>query len=442
MVLVLIIQASVLSQPCLPEGITFTTQAQIDNFQTNYPNCTEIEGHVEITGNDITNLNGLNVLIAFGGGLSIGDYYIGNPILTSLTGLDNVTSIGGNLLIRYNDALTSLTGLGNLTSIGGNLEIGNPVLTSLTGLGNLTSIGGNLEIGNSVLTSLTGLDNLTSIGGCVVITSNAALTSLSGLGNLTSIGGYLFIMDNAVLSSLIGLDNLTSIGGHVEIRFNNALTSLIGLDNVTSVSELLIFGNFALTSLTGLDNLTSIEGYLYIWNNYALTSLTALDNITSIEEDLSIKNNVALTNLSGIDNIDAASIDNLYIFGNISLSTCEVESICNYLASPNGVIEIHDNATGCNNKAEVEVACESGVPNINFESAFSIYPNPAEKEIFICCKNGVKIKEINIYNQIGQKVLHEKRITITIDVSMLMQGMYIIELVSEEFKIREKLMIR
>ncbi len=419
MVLVLIIQASVLSQPCLPEGITFTTQAQIDNFQTNYPNCTEIEGHVEITGNDITNLNGLNVLIAFGGGLSIGDYYIGNPILTSLTGLDNVTSIGGNLLIRYNDALTSLTGLGNLTSIGG-----------------------NLEIGNSVLTSLTGLDNLTSIGGCVVITSNAALTSLSGLGNLTSIGGYLFIMDNAVLSSLIGLDNLTSIGGHVEIRFNNALTSLIGLDNVTSVSELLIFGNFALTSLTGLDNLTSIEGYLYIWNNYALTSLTALDNITSIEEDLSIKNNVALTNLSGIDNIDAASIDNLYIFGNISLSTCEVESICNYLASPNGVIEIHDNATGCNNKAEVEVACESGVPNINFESAFSIYPNPAEKEIFICCKNGVKIKEINIYNQIGQKVLHEKRITITIDVSMLMQGMYIIELVSEEFKIREKLMIR
>ena len=33
-----------LSQPCLPEGITFTTQAQIDSFQTNYPVCSEIEG--------------------------------------------------------------------------------------------------------------------------------------------------------------------------------------------------------------------------------------------------------------------------------------------------------------------------------------------------------------------------------------------------------------
>ena len=33
---------------CLPEGITFSTQAEIDNFQTNYPGCTEIEGDVVI----------------------------------------------------------------------------------------------------------------------------------------------------------------------------------------------------------------------------------------------------------------------------------------------------------------------------------------------------------------------------------------------------------
>ncbi len=33
-------------QGCLPEGIAFETQEQIDNFQTNYPECTEIEGDV------------------------------------------------------------------------------------------------------------------------------------------------------------------------------------------------------------------------------------------------------------------------------------------------------------------------------------------------------------------------------------------------------------
>ena len=41
------------AQPCLPNGIEFNTQAQIDSFQINHPNCTEIEGGVSISGNDI-----------------------------------------------------------------------------------------------------------------------------------------------------------------------------------------------------------------------------------------------------------------------------------------------------------------------------------------------------------------------------------------------------
>jgi hypothetical protein len=36
------------SQGCLPEGITFTTQAQIDSFQINYPGCNAVEGNVII----------------------------------------------------------------------------------------------------------------------------------------------------------------------------------------------------------------------------------------------------------------------------------------------------------------------------------------------------------------------------------------------------------
>jgi hypothetical protein len=89
-VLTFIIQATAFSQfgcTCLPDGITFTTQEQIDNFPTNYSNCKKIEGDVEINGDDITNLNGLSVLTSIGGYLSIGDYYSGNPVLTSLTGL-------------------------------------------------------------------------------------------------------------------------------------------------------------------------------------------------------------------------------------------------------------------------------------------------------------------------------------------------------------------
>ena len=79
---------------CLPEGITFTTQSQIDNFQTNYPGCTEIEGNVTIKSQfDITNLNGLNLLTAIGGNLTLDS----NNTLTSLSRLEELTSIGGEL---------------------------------------------------------------------------------------------------------------------------------------------------------------------------------------------------------------------------------------------------------------------------------------------------------------------------------------------------------
>ena len=80
-------------QPCLPEGIEFTTQEQIDNFQVNYPGCNEIEGDVSISGHDITDLNGLSSLEKILGTLRIE----GNDTLQSLEGLGNLSVIEGKL---------------------------------------------------------------------------------------------------------------------------------------------------------------------------------------------------------------------------------------------------------------------------------------------------------------------------------------------------------
>ncbi len=352
---------------CLPDGITFTTQEQIDNFQTNYPGCTEVEGDVKIQGNYLTNLNGLIVLSSIGGDLDIQF----NDALTSLTGLENLTSIGGNLDIQFNDALTSLTGLENLSSIGKNLRINwndalisltdlenlssigenlhinyNDALTSLTGLVNLSSISGNLVIEwNYALISLTGLENLLSIGGDLRIKQNYALTSLASLENLTSIGGDLRIEQNYALTSLASLENLTSIGGDLDIQFNNALNSLTGLENLTSIGgnlvirynsaptsliglenlssiggNLVIERNSALTSLIGLENLTSIGGDFWIWSNSALTSLIGLENLSSIGGDFWISSNSALTSLIGLENLTSIGGD-LNIEGNYSLTS-------------------------------------------------------------------------------------------------------------------------
>ena len=101
------------AQGCLPEGITFENQEQIDNFQANYPGCTEIEGDVMIFGSNITNIDGLNILTSIGGNLTITE----NVTLINLTGLENLNTVGGGFYIDFNNSLTDLAGLENLTSI-------------------------------------------------------------------------------------------------------------------------------------------------------------------------------------------------------------------------------------------------------------------------------------------------------------------------------------
>ena len=341
---------------CLPEGITFTAQAQIDNFQINYPNCTEIEGDVNIGGlyggTDITNLNELSVITSIGGKLEV----VWNNNLTNLSGFSNLTFIGGDLVFKKNEIMTSLVGLENLASVEGSLIIGGPFSGS-TGL-----------TWGTFLTSFTGLDNITTIGGNLGIIENHALTNFMGLENVTSIGGELYIDWNSSLNSLTGLDNVTSIGGGFSVSDNNVLTSLTGLDNVTSIGgSLFICNNNVLTSLTGLESLISIEGGLYIGfyiyggggGNPSLASLAELVQLISVGGTLEIYDNDVLTSLTGLDNIYAGSINNLYIYDNGSLSTCEVQSVCDYLAIPNGTISIAQNAPGCNSPEEVEEACET-----------------------------------------------------------------------------------
>ena len=127
---------SVNAQSCLPDGIAFTTQSQIDSFQIIYPGCTRILGDViieESSSGNIINMNGLSQVTSIGGFLRL-IYIVG---LTNLSGLDNLTSIG-RLNVQFNGALTSLSGMDNVTSIGGEIGIRyNNILTSLSGLGNI-----------------------------------------------------------------------------------------------------------------------------------------------------------------------------------------------------------------------------------------------------------------------------------------------------------------
>ena len=133
-VLMSLIQISSFSQ-CLPDGITFTTQEQIDNFQTDYPDCTVIEGNVEINGDSISNLTGLSSITTI-----MGDLIINGTYLTNLEGLENLLKIRRDLIIVSNDMLINLSGFESLDSICGNLTIGwNDLLPNLSGIDSINS---------------------------------------------------------------------------------------------------------------------------------------------------------------------------------------------------------------------------------------------------------------------------------------------------------------
>ncbi|NBC05988.1 MAG: HYR domain-containing protein, partial [Bacteroidetes bacterium] len=378
---------TVLNAQCPSGDVTLNSQADVDNFAVNYPNCSQITGFLTISGNDITDLSplanlqsvteslditfndaltslqGLNNLSSVGGDLSIesndalaslqelnnlssvgGSLSIRfSPALTSLQGLDNISSVSGDLSIESNDVLASLQGLDNISSVGGDLSIEfNDVLASLQELNNLTSVGGGLNIRFSpALTSLQGLDNLSSVEWSLRIENNAALTSLQGLGNLSSVGNDLRIVNNDALTSLQGLNNLSSLGLSLRIENNAALTSLQGLDNLSSVgNDFQIGNNDALTSLQGPNNLSSVEGYLQIENNDALTSLQGLNNTSLVGLYLRIENNAALTSLQGLDNLSSVGSD-VQIFNNAALTSLQG---LNNISSVGFSLQIENNA--------------------------------------------------------------------------------------------------
>ena len=220
------------------------------------------------------------------------------------------------------------------------------------------------------------------------------------------------------------MDSLSGVGGSV----------LIGGPD---------FGGNALTNLSGLDCLKSIGGSLYICRNSNLTSLDALINLHSIGGDLYIYKNNALETLSGLDNIEEQSIDSLTILDNNILSTCNVQSVCDYLASPNGTIKIQENASGCNSQEEVEAVCGVGVeePSVGSrrsavsgqQSAVIIYPNPSSTTITIEKPETSAKFQFSIFNLLGQDFL-SGQITEPLtefDISTLRPGVYFVRITTD-----------
>lgn len=106
------------SAQCPTSDILFDTQTKIDSFSILHPGCTAIPAGVNVKVDDATSNN-----------------------ITTLSGLSNIRSIEGNLVIFSNFALANLNGLDSLSYINGDLSINsNYNILTLNALNQLTKL--------------------------------------------------------------------------------------------------------------------------------------------------------------------------------------------------------------------------------------------------------------------------------------------------------------
>ena len=103
------------AQICSAVGnVNLESQQDVDEFQSTYGPCTELDETLRIAGDDITNLEPLSDLVRVESEHGLGFFIDGNPNLQSLAGLENLRTVNGRFHVSYNHSLSDLTGLAGL----------------------------------------------------------------------------------------------------------------------------------------------------------------------------------------------------------------------------------------------------------------------------------------------------------------------------------------
>ncbi|MGA9575458.1 MAG: HYR domain-containing protein, partial [Lysobacterales bacterium] len=337
---------------CTPDEITLSSQAEVDDFQTNHgPGCDTIITGLTIDGasiNDLTPLAGLTTISTVSPFSLNHKLQISNTSLVSLAGLQNLSDVFW-LNISNNALLIDTSALSSLTVTRGTLEIhSNALLANLDGFSGVTNLqAGALSLfNNPSLSDLGGLSNLNSTAGSLAIMNNDALANLDGLSALSHVASNISIQNNDILTSISGLSGLTNFTATLDFRFNPQLSSLDGISGVTELSGLILNSN------SSLENVDELAGLTTIGNQYS---------------DMLISNNDSLTNLDGL--ADLVSLDaGVEISDNNSLDACSalvtlLDPIDDALPGPgpggagipdvNGDLLLENNGDGCNSLAEI-----------------------------------------------------------------------------------------
>lgn len=198
-------------------AIYLYSQTDVDNFGINYGMCKDVPYFLSISGNTITNLNGLANVETINAGLSL----VNCPHLNDISGLNNLTSISGQFRLSR-VGVNDLQSLSSLNSVGSlSIEFS---LNSLAGLESLTGTLGSLRIVSSGITSLDGLENIIEVSNSIVIGSNTILTDISGISHLDLSALSSFNLSSNLQLEACEYDNICNL-------INNPGTTSISINN-------------------------------------------------------------------------------------------------------------------------------------------------------------------------------------------------------------------
>lgn len=451
LLLSLVLTTSISPGQCPTTEIFLETQDDIDNFATNYPNCSTPTQTIWVgnENSDITNLNGLasitsayeleihDTLINDFSGLhnlqavshlslwfnpniqnlngltslqSVGllDIFV-NANMTDLSGMDSIDTIE-NIIIFRNQSLTDISDLSFLETIN-SLTITDNNLNSLNGLENLHTVIQDLAISHEDVVNFNELTSLQTIGRSLHITNNLEINDVTALNN---IGGLeeLYVVNCPILSNFSGLENIQNVSGRLRISFNSELTDLSVFSNLNSVGDLDIFANDNLESLSGLENLQEVSNRLFIGSNMSLTSIEAINDLST------------------------SQINQVVVVNNANLAACNNLFMCTVINDPSLQLSIFNNSIGCSSILEIEASCILSVSDLVLNDAIVIYPNPVSEILQINISEGLMLKKITVFSILGQQL----RISTdqTVNLSSLSQRAYFVEITTDQGSIIKK----
>ena len=303
---------SVPKRVCANGNYYLSTQDAVDALSRE--NCTYIEGHLWVLGDDINDLSALSKIF------SVKDLTVASTrYLTNVDFLRGLVEVQGNLTLVSNYALSQINGLAGVQTVGGTLYVeGAGVLANIHGLSGIKSIGDKLALELLAVTNLDALAGLTSAR--VVHLFANEITNVDGLSNLKNVESISLVF-NENLENLDGFSHIKGQLSSLVVSYTKNLTDLQAFSGIEGhINTLTLIENQSLVSLSGLDGVVS-AGSMNVTDNQTLENLDGLAGLISVTGAIDVSRNASLRDISGLSGIESVGLD-ITMNGNPFLSDC------------------------------------------------------------------------------------------------------------------------